>query len=74
MVLHTKQLVTTIEGMTRLLQVSVTPDGFGPRGEFEDDGIQRDPVILVLDKLTLNLIEEPRTLCSRDQVFPLKHN
>jgi hypothetical protein len=69
MVLHTKQLVTTIKGMARLLEVSVTNDGFGPRGEFEDDGVTRDPVILILDKLTLNLVEEPRIACSRDEVL-----
>lgn len=68
MLLHTKQLVSTIEGMSRLLEVSVTANGFGPRGPFEDEGVQRDPVILVLDKLTLNLIEEPRASCSREEV------
>jgi hypothetical protein len=73
MVLHTKQLVRTIEGMARLLELSVTTDGFGPRGEFEDDGIQQDPVALVLDKLSLNMVEEPRTSCTRNEVFPLDH-
>ena len=68
MVLHTKQLVNTIEGMSKLLQVSITTNGFGPRGAFEDEGVQRDPVALVLDKLTLNLIEEPRAGCSREEV------
>jgi hypothetical protein len=68
MSLHTKQLVATIEGMAKLLGVSVTSDGFGPRGEFEDDGVQRDPVALVLDKLTLNLIEEPRAGSSKEEV------
>jgi hypothetical protein len=72
MSLHTKQLVSTIEGMAKLLGVSVTFDGFGPRGEFEDDGVQRDPVALVLDKLTLNLIEEPRAGSSKEDVYPLQ--
>ena len=70
MVLHTKQLVNTIEGMSKLLEASITTNGFGPRGAFEDEGVQRDPVALVLDKLTLNLIEEPRTGCSREEVPP----
>jgi Protein of unknown function (DUF3636) len=68
MSLHTKQFVGTIQGMAKLLEVSVTTNGFGPRGAFEDDGVQRDPVAMVLDKLTLNLIEEPRAGCSRDEV------
>ena len=68
MVLHTKQLVNTIEGMSRLLEVSITTNGFGPRGAFEDEGVQRDPVALVLDKLTLNLTEEPRVGCTREEV------
>jgi Protein of unknown function (DUF3636) len=70
MLLHTKQLVNTIEGMSKLLEVSVTTNGFGPRGAFEDEGVQRDPLALVLDKLTLNLIEEPRAGCSREEVTP----
>jgi hypothetical protein len=68
MLLHTKQLVHTIEGMSKLLETSVTTNSFGPRGEFQDDGVQRDPVILVLDKLTSNLIVEPRAGCSREEV------
>jgi Protein of unknown function (DUF3636) len=68
MTLHTKQLVSTIEGMSRLLETSITKDGFGPRGEFEDDGVQRDPVALVLDKLSLNLIQEPRAGSTREEV------
>lgn len=72
MSLHTKQFVGTIYGMSKLLEVSVTHNGFGPRGAFEDEGIQRDPVAMVLEKLTLNLIEEPRAGCSRDEVF-LQH-
>ena len=68
MTLHTKQLVATIEGMSRLLEASVTNDGFGPRGEFEDEGVQRDPVALVLDKLSLNLVQEPRAGSSQEEV------
>lgn len=68
MTLHTKQLVATIEGMSKLLETSITIDGFGPRGDFEDDGVQRDPVALVLDKLSLNLIQEPRAGCTREEV------
>ena len=69
MLLHTKQLVYTIEGMAKLLETSITNDGFGPRGGFEDEGVQRDPVALVLDKLTLNLIERPRAGCSKEEVY-----
>jgi hypothetical protein len=68
MTLHTKQLVATIEGMSRLLETSVANDGFGPRGAFEDEGVQRDPVALVLDKLSLNLVQEPRAGSSREEV------
>jgi hypothetical protein len=71
MLLHTKQRVSTIEGMSKLLEVSITKNGFGPRGPFEDEGVQRDPVTLVLDKLTLNLVEEPRESCSREEVSNL---
>jgi hypothetical protein len=70
MLLHTKQLVSTIEGMAKLLETSVTIKGFGPRGEFEDEGVQRDPVALVLEKLTLNLIEEPRAGATKEEVLP----
>ena len=70
MLLHTKQLVATIEGMAKLLETSVTSKGFGPRGEFEDEGVQRDPVALVLEKLTLNLIEKPRAGATKEEVFP----
>ena len=69
MLLHTKQLVSTIQGMARLLETSVTAKGFGPRGEFEDEGVQRDPVGLVLEKLTLNLIDKPRAGCSKEEVL-----
>lgn len=70
MTLHTKQLVRTIEGIARLLETSVALDNFGPRGQFEeeDDGVQRDPVTLVLDKLTLNLIETPRAGSTHEEV------
>lgn len=54
--------------MAKLLETSVTQDGFGPRGDFEDEGIQHDPVALVLDKMSLNLIEEPRAGCSKEEV------
>jgi len=76
MLLHTKQFVHTIEGMSKLLELSVTQYGFGPRGDFEDEGVQRDPIGLVLDKLTLNLIEKPRAGCSREEVrsFPCFHS
>ena len=70
MLLHAKQLVTTIEGMAKLLATSVTAKGFGPRGEFEDEGVRRDPVALVLEKLTLNLLEKPRAGCTREEVTP----
>ena len=69
MCLHTKQLVETIEGMARLLDTSIAEDGgFGPRGEFEDEGIAKDPITLVLDKLTANLVEKPRAGCTKEQV------
>jgi len=71
MSLHTKQLVDTIEGMARLLETSITVDAFGPRGQFEeeDDGVQRDPMTLVLDKSTQNLIETPRAGATNEQVY-----
>jgi Protein of unknown function (DUF3636) len=70
MCLHWKQLAGTIEGMTRLLETSVLADRgqFGPRGEFEDEGIPKDPVELVLDKMTLNLVEKPRAGCTKEEV------
>jgi len=54
--------------MAKLLETSITTDGFGPRGEFEDEGIPRDPVALVLEKMTLNLVEQPRAGCTREKV------
>ena len=73
MSLHTKQLVGTIQGMSKLLEAGVTSDGFGPRGVFEDDGIQQDPVTIVLDKLTLNLVEKPRSGCTPEEVIPNRY-
>ena len=71
MTLHTKQFLHTIKGMAQLLEASITADGFGPRGQFEeeDDGVQKDSITLVLDKLTQILIEPPRVGSTHEQVL-----
>lgn len=77
MTLHSKQFVGTILGMSQLLEISVTSDGFGPRGSWSFDGDddggggggERDSVSMVLEKLTLNLIEEPRIGCPKEDVL-----
>jgi len=67
MCLHTKQLPATIAGMAGLLAFSVGVEGLGPRGLCEEG--TGDPVLLVLDKLTENLVEEPRAGGSREEVW-----
>jgi len=67
MCLHTKQLPATIAGMAGLLGFSVGVEGLGPRGLCEER--TGDPVVLVLDKLTENLVEEPRVGGSREEVW-----
>ena len=42
-------------------------EGLGPRGLCEER--TGDPVVLVLDKLTENLVEEPRVGGSREEVW-----
>jgi hypothetical protein len=69
MCLHTKQLPRTIGGMAGLLGESVWEGGLGARGVCEEDGVQ-DPVGLVLDKLSVNLVEEPRTGADKPEVPP----
>jgi hypothetical protein len=70
MCLHTKQLPGTIGGMAGLLGESVWEGGVGARGGCEEDGVQ-DPVGLVLDKLSVNLVEEPRMGAQKEEVPPL---
>jgi hypothetical protein len=77
MTLHAKQLVHTIHGMAKLLATSVEEDAIGPRGPVEDDedDLLRDPITLVLDKLTLNLVEAPRSGATLDEVLsPLRES
>jgi hypothetical protein len=53
--------------MAGLLGESVWEGGFGARGGCEEDGVQ-DPVGLVLDKLSVNLVEEPRMGAQKEEV------
>jgi hypothetical protein len=55
--------------MAGLLAESVWEGGVGARGVCEEDGVQ-DPVGLVLDKLSVNLVEEPRMGAQKEEVPP----
>ena len=52
--------------MAGLLGFSVGAEGLGPRGVCEEG--TGDPVVLVLDKLTENLVEGPKAGGSREEV------